>query len=89
MGFLRNEQASVHALNPAEDSAFDEVLITGDYDEASIATGLLIIKRATTAELLAVVPATGLALGVSGEGTNTADTVFLYVGGAWAAFLGT
>jgi len=89
MGFLRNEQASVHALNPAEDSAFDEVLITGDYDEASIATGLLIIKRATTAELLAVVPATGLALGVSGAGTTNANTVYLYRAGAWVAFIGT
>lgn len=89
MGFIRNLLDSYRALNPTEDAAVDELIVTGDYSEESIETGLMIIKRDTAVEILALTPRTGLALGFAGDGVNNANTVYLYRNGAWAAFDGT
>jgi len=89
MGFFKNLLGGLRWLNPEEIKAFDRVIITGDYSEESITTGVEIIKRATAVEILALTPVTGLAFGFAGDGANNANTVYLYRGGAWAAFDGT
>lgn len=83
MGIVKIGQATEHALNPGEDAAFDEIIITGAYYEESVADGLTIMHSKTAAALQALTPSTGLALGVVQDAQTANAALYLYLRGSW------